>query len=70
MHKLIGKKKIIIGIILSSMMFTGCGNTSADKNITTSTSTKVEQNKDTSSNSKKQDLLTALNNAKEVKTVK
>ena len=66
MHKLIGKKKIIIGIILSSMMFTGCGKTSADKNTTTSISTKVEQNKDTSSNSKKQDLLNALNNAKEI----
>lgn len=69
MHKIINKKNILVGIVLSSIIFVGCNNgTSVNKNTNNSQSTKVEQNKNTVSNSQKEeiDLLATLNNAKEI----
>lgn len=73
MHK-INKKGLIIGAILSSIIFTGCSNQNASNNKDTSSSsaTKVEQNvnesnKNTNSTAKDNiDLLKVLNEAKEI----
>ena len=66
MYKSINKKRIIIGMILSSMIFVGCGNKEISNNTNTTQSTKVEQNKNTTSNSEKIDLISVLNNAKKI----
>ena len=72
MCKMINKKRMIIGMVLSSIMFVGCGNkdisnnTNTNTGINTTQSTKVEQNKNTTSNSKKIDLISVLNNAKKI----
>lgn len=66
MNRLINKKRIIIGMVLSSMMFVGCGNKEISNNTNTTQSTKVEQNKNTTSNSEKIDLISVLNNAKKI----
>lgn len=66
MNRLINKKRIIIGMVLSSMMFVGCGNKDISNNTNTTQSTKVEQNKNTTSNSEKIDLISVLNNAKKI----
>lgn len=70
MYKKQNKKGVIFGLILSSIILSGCANqdASANENTNTTQSTKVQQNIDKSSNSntKKLDLIKVLNESKEI----